>query len=401
MAGHDSRPLRVLLSTGSSARYMAPPNLGEDQVVCGPDWPDAWAGGRATSLASPSGRYDLGALARRLPSDQQPDVVVCLVDASLRNEPRNLGRFACPKVLLVADTHHLDDPIVKLVRYARSEPFDRVVLVYDRHHHLFFRAAGIASLFWFPGLTFPHGDAEVRAARSAARARGLAFVGQASDLHPRRARLAAALAASGLPFEIRRLSQADGLRFYGGRTCGFNASLNADLNLRVFEILASGAALLTDALGKESGLDAVGADGRELLTYRSEEDLIEKARALMADPRLAEDIGRRGAAWFDTHFSAEARRSAFRALAFDGVAPATFPLPSSAETPPSEPDKLKRTIRAYQKLQEMHRVAETAVISAPAALPSWARALCETLPRIRWAPEGAPEADFRGASLDP
>ena len=82
--------MRVLFSTGSSARYMLPPQLGAEQVNCGPDWSDDVApDGRVRSLATPVGNYDLAALAARLPDEQQPDLVVCLVDASWRNLPRN------------------------------------------------------------------------------------------------------------------------------------------------------------------------------------------------------------------------------------------------------------------------------------------------------------------------
>jgi hypothetical protein len=99
--------MNVLFATGSNARYMRPPLLSDAQVNCGPDWPDATGpDGRVLSLTTPVGRYDLAAIARRLPAAQEPDLVVCLVDASWRNVPVNLAAFRCPKVLLIADTHH-------------------------------------------------------------------------------------------------------------------------------------------------------------------------------------------------------------------------------------------------------------------------------------------------------
>ena len=80
--------MRLLFATGSPARYMLPPQLGDEQVNCGPDWADDIASdGRVRSLSTPTGEYDLAKLAARLPSGQQPDAVVCLVDASWRNLP--------------------------------------------------------------------------------------------------------------------------------------------------------------------------------------------------------------------------------------------------------------------------------------------------------------------------
>jgi hypothetical protein len=64
---------------------MAPPRLADEQIVCGPDWLDADIGGYVTARNTPVGDYDLAAITARLPSDQQPDAVVCLVDASWRS----------------------------------------------------------------------------------------------------------------------------------------------------------------------------------------------------------------------------------------------------------------------------------------------------------------------------
>src|SRR5512140_962599 len=98
--------MRILFSTGSPAAYMRPPALSDAQVNCGPDWRDEHdADGRVRSLATPLGEYDLASVAARLPPEQRPEAVVCVVDASWRNLPRNLAAFPCPRVLLVADTH--------------------------------------------------------------------------------------------------------------------------------------------------------------------------------------------------------------------------------------------------------------------------------------------------------
>ena len=69
--------MRVLFSTPSPAAYMAPPQLGDEQVNCGPHWPDHQdADGSFRSLATPTGAYDLAAVAAKLPPGQQPDLVV-------------------------------------------------------------------------------------------------------------------------------------------------------------------------------------------------------------------------------------------------------------------------------------------------------------------------------------
>jgi glycosyltransferase involved in cell wall biosynthesis len=390
--------MRVLFATGSAASYMLPPRLGDEQVNCGPDWADETApDGQVRSLATPVGEYDLFALAARLPRGQQPDAVVCLVDASWRNLPRNLAAFKCPRVLLVADTHHLNSPLLNMLRYATAEPFDRIVLLYDRHHAGFFAAAGLRNLYWFPGLTFPHGDAAVRAVRQARRRKEIMFVGQAGRFHPRRRRLLAALAARGLPVGLKAVPQAAGLGLYGASLLGFNASLNGDLNLRMFEILAAGATLLTDRLAPASGLTDLWADGRELLTYGSADELAEVAAHALAHPRETAALGAAGAAWFDHHCNAERRRTAFQALALDGTALPKFALPAIDPTRVlfgGDADRLIDALVVYEGVQELHREAETVQVTHAAGVPADISSMWATLPRIQVNPEaGAAEAD--------
>jgi glycosyltransferase involved in cell wall biosynthesis len=378
--------MRALFLTGSPARYMAPPQLAAEQIVAGPDWPDAQdLEGKWLSLRTPVGEYDLATILAKIPAAQRPDVVIALVDASWRNQPRNLAAFRGPKALLVADTHHLDSPLIGMFRYAATEPYDRIVFLYDRHHMGFFRSAGFRNLYWFPGLTFPHDDAAVKAARGRKREKRIAFVGQAGKFHPQRARLLGALEARRLPVDQRPLPQREALGFYGGSLLGFNASLNGDLNLRVFEILASGAALLTDRLAPESGLLELFADGGDLLTYGSGSELAECAAHALAHPQQTAAVGAAGAAWFDTHFHAAKRRADFERLLVDGVAVPAFDTPVLGTTRVffgGDTTQLLRTMMVYEGLQELHRREEKVrVVLTPGTDPDIAEA-CRTLPRV-------------------
>ena len=61
---------------------------------------------------------------------------------------------------------------------------------------------------------------------------------------------------------MRTLVAARGSRDHAADMCAssvvsFNASLNGDLNLRVFETLSAGGCLLTDRLSAQSGLDLI------------------------------------------------------------------------------------------------------------------------------------------------
>lgn len=377
--------MRILFATGSPAHYMAPPRLAEEQVNCGPYFPDRQIGGSVVSLRTPKGEYDLFSVASRLPPDQQPDAVVCLVDSSRLNQPGNLAAFRCPRILLLADTHHLANPLLGMVNYMAAQRFDRVVVLYTRHHLELFRAAGIRNLCWFPGLTFPHGDAAIRAAARPSRAARLALVGQAGGWHQRRLRLAGALAAASLPIEVKAISQAEGLEFYGASLIGFNASLNADLNLRAFEVLSAGAMLLTDRLSPESGQAGLWQEGRELVTYADEGELVERARHYLARPDEARAIGAAGQRWFLEHFGEDARRRAFAELVWDGRVRPEFAVPEPAAPIRLGGDhrRLIETLAVYEQVQRAHARQETVRVALEAAAPADLDRVFGTLPRVR------------------
>ena len=379
--------MRILFLTGSPVHYMAPPQLGAAQIVAGPDWPDEQSPkGDWISIKTPVGDYNLVTLLDKLAADQQPDAVVSLVDASWRNTPRNLTAFRGPKVLLVADTHHLSSPLIGMLRYAASEHYDRIVFLYDRHHLSFFHSAGFNNLYWFPGLTFPHNDETVKAARKKMRNPRIAFVGQSGKFHPHRARLLDAVKTSNLPLDERRLSQRQALDFYGSSAIGFNASLNGDLNLRVFEILASGAGLLTDQLAPESGLSELFPRAHELATYASADELVERARHYLTHPEEGLTLGAAGAHWFDKFLNADARAEMFRGIAVDGITPTLFEFTPTCATRiffGGDTDRLVQTAIVYEQVQELHRVKEGVEVGLSPAVPEGVSALLATLPRVR------------------
>jgi len=120
--------MRALLLTGTPVRPVAPLQLTADQIVAGPDWPDAQTrDGQWLSLRTPTGCYDLAAVLSKIPADQWPDLVVSLADPSGRSQPRNLNSFRGTKILLVpepadASCHAPSGDIA-----SAGEGFDRIV----------------------------------------------------------------------------------------------------------------------------------------------------------------------------------------------------------------------------------------------------------------------------------
>ena len=364
---------------------MAPPRLAEEQVNCGPFFPNEDLAGKVVSMRTVAGEFDLAKTVDRLPPEQKPDAVVCLVDSSWICVPRNLGAIPGPKILLVADTHHLKRPILGMLDYISSQKFDRVIFLYTRHHLAIFQAAGVRNLYWFPGLTFPHGDAIVAASRVAVRERRIAMVGQYGALHERRLRLAGLLAGRKVPMRIAHLPQAEALGLYGSSLAGLNVSLNGDLNLRCLEVVAAGAALVTDRLSPDSGMELLWKDGREIATYRSPGELVELAERLIARPDEARAIGDAAAAWFDERFSERRRRAMFADIVWDGRAPAAFAAAAPSRKmsfPTGDPAGIRAVLSGYEQVQEIHSRRESMRVAIDGGLAAGFTPLLATLPRL-------------------
>ena len=191
----------------------------------------------------------------------------------------------------------------------------------------------------------------------------------------------AALREREIPVVAGPVAQREALGRYGGALVGFNASLNGDLNLRLFEIAAAGGALLTDRLAPESGLAEVICGSAGVTTYADATELADRAADLLAHPAEARARGETAARWFDENLSAVRRRAAFRALAFDGVSP--FPLPAAgAPLFDGDLDRLLPALMVYEGVQELHRTQESVRVWLDCSVPEEIVRMYATLPRV-------------------
>ena len=349
--------------------YIPPPRLSENMVVVGPFMENVHDGDRVTSLTSPKGRYDLSALLQQLPADQAPEVIVVSTDATALNEPTNLAAFACPKVALLADTHHLARPLRNALAYLTEETFDFHIALYNRHHGHFFSDYGLKQVHWLPGLTVRQFDV----AKPASTKREILFVGQAAKYHPRRLRLLKAIEARGLPLRILSCPAEQAARHYAEARITFNCSLNGDLNMRVFETLGAGGFLLTDSLSPQSGLARLFRDGEHLALYDSPDDLIAKIEHYLDRPDEAGEIARRGQQHYIECFSPERMTGMLWDIVFKG---APEPISDIGEdrrtaTPVTMTrNRMMARVELYEFVQELHRKQESvAVLVLPGVDP--------------------------------
>jgi Glycosyl transferases group 1 len=343
---------KVLVSWYTNPRYIAPFILSPRQVVVGPmlrpDQPrSAFAGW------TPTGRYDLFEELKKQRIGTRYDLLVVFADASGTNLPVNLKAFDCPKVLCVGDTHHLDRPLRKMLDYAAEGGFDYIVSSYNRQHLRWFRLAGFERLAWLPGLPTPR----VKSSRAARPRHEIAFVGQVGRFHPRRSRMIEGLQDAGLPIKVVRAPIATAASAYSEAAVSFNCSLNGDLNLRIFEVLACGGCLLTDKLSDAAGLELLLQEGAHYFSYGTIDEAVERASFLLSNPDAAHGVALAGQRLYKA--SLHPGHMARRLLEWIAQAKleARFSVPPEA---PVARMAIQSRLACYEQLQELQKHFERA-----------------------------------------
>jgi hypothetical protein len=348
--------LRILYSYHTNPLYMAPTQLSAQQVNCGPFYSDSSENGRVVSLATPSGAYDLAAVVARLPAEQRPDLVIIKADASRANMPVNIGALGCPAVLLVGDTQHMQQPIRTMVAYARSQPFAAIVTDHGRRPLHFFAEAGLNHVQWLPGLNLNLHPIKLPAQPTIP----LSFVGQAGQFHPVRRHLLEAMTKAGLPLRSGSAPQADAAQVYADSQVNFNCSLNGDVNLRVFEVIAHGGFLLSDRLRPQAGLATLFAEGMDLALYDGPADLIEKCRFYLQNPDECRRIAAQGHQTFLQRHHPLLRRQQLYDLVFGASGSTVYAAETDARVQAFAPCPavlLEDRMRFYEYAQALNRIA--------------------------------------------
>ena len=217
-----------------------------------------------------------------LPAGWQPDLFLWVESVS-GFLPEGIPTLGCPTACYLVDSHlnlewHLD----------WATRFDWV-FVAQREYLGAFRRAGCARVVWLPLGCEPaiHGRVDVE------KCHDVGFVGSLTDQLVRRRRLLDRLGRR-VSLHVERSFFRDMARTFSASKIVFNDAVKDDLNMRVFEALASGSMLLTDR-APGSGLEEMFRDREHLVIY-DEDNLEDLAEYYLAHERERERIAARGRA---------------------------------------------------------------------------------------------------------
>lgn len=338
-----------------------PPN--EDVVhACVSPSRESLQSGKVLSL--PAGEFEIEALLEQLPPQWQPDL--CLISSSLLVAehppiPIGMNRLACPAALKLSDSHHGSRPLQGIIEYAAKVQCQYHWTIYDPHHLGFYQAAGLANVFWIPSAF--QLNPQYQCTPSPSQQYKVLFCGSIDPYHHHRFHLWQALEKHEMPIENpRRFPQIESVfQAYNHAQIVFNCSLNGDFNLRIFEVLLAGGFLITDRLSPHSYLDRLFEEGKHLECYASQQELIQKVKHYLTNPKLCLEIAEQGHQHFIENYHPSTLRHAFYQFILhqEVTSPALLTaahLKSSSLFHFSNRQVLKNRITCYELIQEIHRL---------------------------------------------
>lgn len=370
------------------------------QVMVGPFYDTVETAEGFRSINVPVGQYDLKPVIDRLPPHQRPEAIVVVVDSTKSSFPRNLAAIDAVKALIMGDTHHLDAPLRTMLGYALSEPFDLLVGNHLPQHLHFFHEARRGRIAWIPGVWVR----QFRPPAPERRETPFLFVGQVGAYHPYRQHVIAAARAAGLPLEVRRASPEEAAFAYAGARLTLNCSLNGDLNQRIFEVIGSAGALVTDRLAPEANLDRVLSPDVDCVVYDHADDLIDKAARMLASPERTAELARAAQATYSRLHTPAIKTRQLLAALFGGDDEVALPMWHDARLGlPREADsaRLRARLLLYEHVQELHREAARPIdIAIGRSVDRRAAVDLIDLPRLRLSWIGSTPATEALAALE-
>lgn len=224
---------------------------------------------------------ELSELERLLPEGWIPHLLVTIQSGI--PPIRGIERAACPTAYISVDTWH------DFSEFLRARPYD-FVFVAQREYAPLMEAAGCANVGWLPLACNPRAHHPVDVAKEW----DIVFVGSYTrSVHLERVARLERLAGRFRVAIDDGLSPEQVRAAYGSARLVFNSSIAQDVNMRVFEALGMGAALLTNRDAERNGLLELFEDGTHLITY-DDEDLVERAAAWLRDEGARERLAQAG-----------------------------------------------------------------------------------------------------------
>jgi Glycosyl transferases group 1 len=249
----------------------------------------------------------------------QPDLFLYIDSGHSAYLPRNIEKLNCPTAAYLIDVH-----LGSQLRQSIAPLFDYVFIA-QRDYLPAYQIASSQHVEWLPLAC----DPAVHKPLGLPRIYDVGFVGHVGA-HDQRGQLLDVLAAHHTLNDYRRgYSREEMAVVYNQSKIAFNHAIRDDVNMRVFEAMACGALLVANRIG--NGLLDLFQEGKHLVTYQTQDELVERVAYYLAHDDERQAIARTGQAEVLAHHSYRQRAEKILSVVFRQAPGARAPLRGAAE----------------------------------------------------------------------
>lgn len=243
---------------------------------------------------------DIAEIAGRL--SPKPDLFVYVDSSSMPYFPRGLERIDCPTVGYLIDAYPPETGLSNTMRLHMAPFFDYLFVANKGCIDLYSHARDNLPVRWLPLAC----DPAVQQDMGLERIYDVGFVGSIGGPYAERGAALARLEKRWKMNDFRRpYYGADMARVYSQSKIVFNITLGRILNMRVFEVPACGALLLTQRA--DNGQTDLFKEGEHFDTFETLDELEDKVAYYLSHPEERERIARAGQHWALTHHTYDHR----------------------------------------------------------------------------------------------
>ena len=295
----------------------------------------AFVGTAGVARAGYPPNVDLLDLTRQLAI--QPDLFLYIDSGHSAYLPHSIEKLNCPTAAYLIDVHlgpRLRQPLAALFDY---------VFVAQRDYLVDYQIAPNQHVEWLPLAC----DPAVHKPLGLPRVYDVGFVGHVGA-RDQRGQLLGALAAHYALNDYRRdYSREEMAVVYNQSNIAFNHAIRDDVNMRVFEAMACGALLVTNRIG--NGLLDLFQEGKHLVTYQTQDELVERVAHYLAHDDERQAIAQAGQAEVLARHSYQQRAEKILNVVFQQAPGARAPLRGTSE---------KHLIAHYAELYSKFRLLD-------------------------------------------
>lgn len=353
----------VLIPVHTDAeKFPSYPYCGKREILCGPEVQNKDTKERIF-IRTNGYFFDIDEVLSQLnENDRKIDLMVSVLQAHSTCFPKNLYKINCPKIALVADTHHILHSISSIIHYMKHENFEHMLTASQPAHLHFFYEAGIEHSAFYPPI--PLKFEKIKNKNS-----GITYIGKLwSSSHPRRSRMVKFLEKElpkyDIPFHrYNRLPYSDWLKVLSRSKMVVISSLNGQFTPQIHSCLFAGALCFVDELSPQTFLYRFFEPGKHLVIWRSFSDLLEKIIYYNNHPSEAEEIAKAGKLQAENNYAtSQSNALTFSDFVFENKIDSRLLAINDARCQQKRiepPEYFYPRVRLYENIQELHRIHES------------------------------------------